>query len=141
MCRTGRTAIAGQFSVESFGVTTRQHCWRAFLGSLPERPSQTINSAIIRRVARFGLIQLRFVHGAVRAVPGSGSDLVRQNYLPPPRLPNFGRSREGYGRYDFPVFSRIWVSTVDLGTQSSRAEVVDSSAFPAEGSSLERVLF
>ena len=41
--------------------------------------------------------------------------LVRQNYLPPPRRPNFGRSREGYGRHDFPVFSRIWVSTVDLG--------------------------
>ena len=33
--------------------------------------------------------------------------------------PNFGQSREGYGRYDFPVFSRISVSTVDLGTQSS----------------------
>ena len=31
----------------------------------------------------------------------------------------FGRSREGYGRYDFPVFSRIWVSTVELVTQSS----------------------
>ena len=45
--------------------------------------------------------------------------LVRQNYLPPPRHPNFGRSREGYGRYDFPVFSRIRVSTVDLATQSS----------------------
>ena len=45
--------------------------------------------------------------------------LVRQNYLPPPRCPNFRRSREGYGRYDFPLFSRIWVSTVDLGTQSS----------------------
>ena len=26
--------------------------------------------------------------------------LVRQNYLPPPRHPDFGRSREGYGRYD-----------------------------------------
>ena len=45
--------------------------------------------------------------------------LVRENYLPPPWRPNFGRSREGYGRYAFPVFSRIWVSTVDLGTQSS----------------------
>ena len=45
--------------------------------------------------------------------------LVRENYLPPPWRPNFGRSCEGYGRYDFPVFSRIWVSTVDLGTQSS----------------------
>ena len=31
----------------------------------------------------------------------------------------FGRSREGYGRYDFPVFSRMWVSTVELVTQSS----------------------
>ena len=45
--------------------------------------------------------------------------LVRENYLPPPWRPIFGRSREGYGRYAFPVFSRIWVSTVDLGTQSS----------------------
>ena len=45
--------------------------------------------------------------------------LVRENYLPPPWRPNFGRSREGYGRYAFPVFSRIWVSTGDLGTQSS----------------------
>ena len=33
------------------------------------------------------------------------STLVRQNYLPPPRRPNFGRSCEGYGRYDIPVFA------------------------------------
>ena len=45
--------------------------------------------------------------------------LAMQNYLPPPRRPDFGRSREGYGRYDFSVFPRIWVSTVDLATQSS----------------------
>ena len=45
--------------------------------------------------------------------------LVRENYLPPPRRRNSGRSCEGYGRYDLPVFSRIWVSTVDFGTQSS----------------------
>ena len=44
--------------------------------------------------------------------------LARQNYLPPLRRPNFDRSCEGYGRYDFPVSSRIWVSTVDLATQS-----------------------
>ena len=44
--------------------------------------------------------------------------LVRQNYLPPPRHPSFGQSRKGYGRYDFPSFSRIWVSTVDLRPQS-----------------------
>ena len=44
---------------------------------------------------------------------------VRQIYLPPPRRPNFGRSCEGYGRYDFSYVSRIWVSTVELGTQSS----------------------
>ena len=42
-----------------------------------------------------------------------------ENYLPPPRWTNFGQSREGYGRCDFPLFSRIWVSTVYLGTQSS----------------------
>ena len=36
--------------------------------------------------------------------------LARESYLPPPRRPNFGRSCKGYGRYDFPVFSRIWVS-------------------------------
>ena len=32
--------------------------------------------------------------------PGTFQELVRQNYLPPPRSPNFGRSREGYGRYE-----------------------------------------
>ena len=45
--------------------------------------------------------------------------LAKQNYLPPPWCSNLGRSREGYGRYDFPVFSRIWGSTVELVTQSS----------------------
>ena len=37
------------------------------------------------------------------------SNLVRQNYLPPPRGPNFGQSRERYGRYDFPVFSNLGI--------------------------------
>ena len=45
--------------------------------------------------------------------------LEGQNYLPPPRRLNFGRSRGGYSRSGLPVFSRVWVSTVDLGTQSS----------------------
>ena len=36
-----------------------------------------------------------------------------------PQGPNFGRSREGYGRYDLPMFSRNRVSIVDLGAQSS----------------------
>ena len=55
----------------------------------------------------------------------------RQNYLP-----NFGRSREGYDRYDFPVFSRIWASTVDFSRPRARfcscAVVVDSFVFPGE---------
>ena len=32
-----------------------------------------------------------------------GHSLARESYLPPLRRPNFGLSREGYGRYDFPV--------------------------------------
>ena len=44
--------------------------------------------------------------------------VARQNYIPPPRRPHAGRSRKGNGRYDIPVLSRVWVSTVDLGAQS-----------------------
>ena len=60
--------------------------------------------------------------------------LVRQKYIPPPQCPDFGRCCKVYGRYDFPAFSRIWVSTVDLGTRArfrSRVVVVDSFVLPA----------
>ena len=57
--------------------------------------------------------------GRIRVNRFSLRKLVRQNYLPPPRGRNFGQLRESYGKYDLPVFSRIWVSTVDLGSQSS----------------------
>ena len=56
---------------------------------------------------------------AIQCYHTGGRGLARENYLPPPRRPNFGRSCEGYGRYDLLVFSRIWVSTVVLATQSS----------------------
>ena len=36
-------------------------------------------------------------------INNSSMDLERQNYLGPPWRPNFRRSCEGYGRYDFPV--------------------------------------
>ena len=48
------------------------------------------------------------------------------------------RTREGYGRYDFSLFSRIWLSAVDLVTQSlillsgGGGRVVDSFAFPVK---------
>ena len=41
--------------------------------------------------------------GGRYALNDFGGSLARENYLPPPRRPNFGRFREGYGRYDCPV--------------------------------------
>ena len=45
--------------------------------------------------------------------------LARWSYLSPPYVSSFGRSREVYGRYDFPACFRICASTVELVTQSS----------------------
>ena len=42
----------------------------------------------------------------------------QDSYLPPLRHPKFWPIPQGYGRYDSPMFSRSWVSTVDLGTHS-----------------------
>ena len=71
---------------------------------------------------------------AMKARLCTGKMLVRQNYLPPPRRRNSCRFREGYGRYDILVFSRIRVSTVGTwGPRArfcARAVVVDSFPLP-----------
>ena len=64
----------------------------------------------------------------------SQDELAGENYLPPPRCPNFGRPREGCGRYDFPVcFPGFRYLPQTWGPRArfcSRAVVVDSSVFP-----------
>ena len=83
------------------------------------KKSQALGAGSLKEVHAYIFGDLRARLELPDVTPDIPQSELRENYLPPPRRRNSGGSRKSYGRYDFPVFSRIWVSTVDFQAQSS----------------------